>query len=306
MGDTRQPFPHGSSKTARAISPDTAEGRAIIQGDASALDANKHANPSVERAQHPERLSPELLNVISHELRSPLAAIKGYAATLRRHEKRLSGAERKEFLDAIDQASDHLTLIVGRILELSQLELGLVTLAHEPISLARVVREAVAAAERRLASAVDEHQRCVFVISQHPETLAVANGLVLGDARYLRDVIDNLIENAIKYSPVGGVIEIALAPGHLGADALRPAIQLTVRDEGIGIADEHLGRIFETFQRVDNQATRTTEGLGLGLAICKEIVARLDGELSAESSPGHGASFRVVLPRADDATAHEE
>jgi signal transduction histidine kinase len=249
--------------------------------------------------QQPERFSPELLSIISHELRGPLAAIKGYAATLRRVEQRLSPAERKEFFDAIDEASDRLTLIIERILELSQLEMGLVTLVRAPVALGRLVREAVAAAERRLAASHETKQQFAFVLEDGGDAAGI---LVPADARYLRDVLDNLLENAIKYSPNGGTIAISLRPAFLGqrSEAAQQAIDLTISDQGIGIAGEHLSRIFDTFQRVDVRSTRETEGLGLGLAICREIVDLHEGVMWAESVPGAGSTFHVVLPIVED------
>src|SRR5579871_357041 len=174
------------------------------------LDGTLHAEADMggkvdlRDAHRQGRYSPELLSIISHELRSPLAAIKGYARTLRRQERRLSRQERQEFLDAIDEASDRLAIIVERILELSQLEMGLVTLAREPVTISRLVREAVAAAERHIA--VSREIRLPFAFEFVEED--VEGALVLADVRYLRDVLDNLLENAVTYSPTGGVIEI--------------------------------------------------------------------------------------------------
>jgi signal transduction histidine kinase len=244
------------------------------------------------------RYSPEMLSIISHELRSPLAAIKGYAATLRRHDRRLSREERGEFLDAIDEASDRLTRIVERILELSQLEMGLVDMVREPVALARLVRESVTAAERRLAASHQLARPFTFRIVEED----VQGALVLADVRYLRDVLDNLLENAITYSPNGGVIGIHLAPlcQDLGSGGMRPALELTVSDQGVGIPEEHLTQIFETFQRVDTRSTRETEGIGLGLAICREIVDRHEGLLWAENGPDGGSVFHVVLPTVEE------
>jgi signal transduction histidine kinase len=267
----------------------------------SQLDSRLRAHDSspLDRdLRNHDRYSPELLSIISHELRSPLAAIKGYAATLRRHERRLSREERKEFLDAIDEASDRLTLIVERILELSQLEMGLTTLAREPVTISRLVREAVAATERRLAASHQIAQSFTFQFVEED----VGKALVLADVRYLRDVLDNLLENAITYSPDGGTIEIRLAPlqGGTRTDATRPALELTVSDQGVGIPEEHLTRIFDTFQRVDTRPTRETEGIGLGLAICREIVEQHEGHLWAENRPDGGSVFHVVLPVVDE------
>jgi signal transduction histidine kinase len=249
--------------------------------------------------QHPDRFSPELLGIISHELRSPLAAIKGYAATLRRHEQRLSRAERKQFLDAIDDASDRLTLIVERIEELAQLEMGFVALVREPIAYPRLVREAIAAAERRLAASRAAKRQCTFTFR---DETGDARLLVQADLRYLRDLVDNLIENAVRYSPNGGAIELRLTPTSLqvGRNTAARAIELTISDEGIGIPEEHLTRIFGPFQRIEMLPRREHEGLGLGLAICRKIVDCHEGIMWAESTVGAGSTFHVVLPAVED------
>src|SRR5579871_5337181 len=163
---------------------------------------------------HPDRFSPDLLSIISHELRSPLATIKGYAATLRRHEQRLSPAERREFFDAIDDASDRLTRIVERILELSQLEMGLVALVREPVAYSRLVREAIAAVERRAAASHGAERQCAFTFKDETADRG-PSALVLADVRYLRDLVDNLIENAVRFSPNGGAVALRLTPSSL-------------------------------------------------------------------------------------------
>jgi len=144
---------------------------------------------------------------------------------------------------------------------------------------------------------------------------AQAAPTVLADPRHLRTVLDNLLENAVKYSPEGGVIEVRLRPVARSADAgapgaprvgaslrERPLLEIRVRDSGVGIPTEHLGRIFERFHRVDTRLTREVDGLGLGLAICKRIVELHDGEIWAESESGTGSTFHVLLPL-DDADA---
>jgi signal transduction histidine kinase len=140
--------------------------------------------------------------------------------------------------------------------------------------------------------------------------------LVWADARRVRDVLDHLIENAIKYSPDGGEIELSLrrappsalrlaaATGMLHHEATTPPdmLELVVSDRGVGIPPEHLGRIFERFHRVDTRLTRVADGLGLGLAICKRIIELHGGAIWAESTLGVGSSFHVVLPIAHAAS----
>ncbi len=264
-----------------------------------------------------ELLKAELLGTVSHELRSPLASIKGYAATLLRHERHISREERHQFLLAITEASDRLEVIIERLLEMSQLETGEVTLQRAPLNLARLATEAMAAIEERISAHLPG--RFTFALSlEHADgTPATSIPLVLADQRRLREVLDNLLENAVKYSPGGGVIKVILrpvthmqttqgglpsldqndAPGQHSTPMPRRMLEILVCDTGIGIPDEHLERIFDRFHRVDTRLTREASGLGLGLAICKRIVELHNGLIWAENtSKGEGSVFHVRLP----------
>src|SRR6266571_3860530 len=159
-----------------------------------------------------ELLKAELLGTVSHELRSPLASIKGYAATLLRHERRISREERHQFLLAINEASDRLEIIIQRLLEMSQLETGEVMLERSPIDLAYLAAEAITAIEERVS---EQHPgRFVFkLFLEHADgTPATSVPLILADPRRMREVLDNLLENAVKYSPGSGVVKVVIRP----------------------------------------------------------------------------------------------
>jgi len=264
-----------------------------------------------------ELLKAELLGTVSHELRSPLASIKGYAGTLLRHERRISREERHQFLLAINEASDRLEVIIERLLEMSQLETGEVTIQRSVVDPAHLTAEAIAAIEERISEQLPG--RFTFTLSlEHTDgTPATGVPLILADQRRLREVLDNLLENAVKYSPGGGVIKVILrpvthmhttqgelpsldqndAPGRLSTHIPRRVLEMLVCDTGMGIPDEHLERIFERFHRVDTRLTREVNGLGLGLAICKRIVELHNGLIWAENgSNGKGSVFHVRLP----------
>lgn len=274
-----------------------------------------------------DRLKAELLGTVSHELRSPLAAIKGYAGTLLRHDGRLPRAERHEFLNAISQASDRLEAIIDQLLLMSQLETGLIKPQRAPVDLRQLAREAVTGIERRLPRDIRDAQdtgcaaprhRVVVVDRTQPTQPAgqdVAaetdlgrdsdtSALVAGDRRLLRQALDEVLDNAVKYSPDGGLIEVTLdrlpSPARASeepeAPDVSPMLALRVRDEGLGIPTEQLGRIFERFHRVEGGLTSEFGGLGLGLAICKRVVELHGGTVRVESEPGHGTVFSLLLP----------
>ncbi len=264
-----------------------------------------------------ELLKAELLGTVSHELRSPLASIKGYAATLLRHERRISREERHQFLLAINEASDRLEIIIERLLEMSQLETGEVTIKRSPVDLARLATEAIAAIEEHVSQLFPG--RFVFKLSLEHADGAPANSvpLILADPRRLREVLDNLLENAVKYSPGGGVVKVIIHPvtqiqtTQVGVSSLdrdeadgqqpvrmpRQMLELLVSDNGMGIPVEHLERIFDRFHRVDTRLTREVNGLGLGLSICKRIVELHNGFIWAENrTNGKGSVFHLRLP----------
>ena len=261
---------------------------------------------------------------MNHELRSPLAAIKGYAATLLRHEKRLSPEERHEFLLAINQASDRLEIIIERLLEMTELEAGTFTMSRSPVDLVYLASEAITVIQERVAAQFPGRFNFKLSIEYADGTPARHVPLVEGDFRRLREVLDNLLENAMKYSPKGGTIKVVLRPATndeslastftnsaSNLDGNQPEndqqvllssphmVEVCVCDTGIGIPGEQLERIFDRFHRVDTRLTREVGGLGLGLAICKRIVELHNGRIWAESSPGEGSTFHVLLPVAE-------
>ena len=258
-----------------------------------------------------ELLKAELLGTVSHELRSPLASIKGYAATLLRHERRISREERHQFLLAISEASDRLEIIIQRLLEVSQLDTGEVTIDRAPVDMVYLVKESIATIEESISE--KQPSRFIFKLSLEHADGAPASSvpLISADQRRMREVMDDLLENAVKFSPGGGVIKVILRPVTQVQMALpesseddqqavhisRKMLEILVCDNGMGIPAEHLEHIFDRFHRVDTRLTREVNGLGLGLTICKRIVEMHDGIIWAENRPnGAGSVFHVRLP----------
>jgi signal transduction histidine kinase len=321
------------------VTPDGAEGRVqrhiydvwtyparnpageIVHAVEIIKDVSEHERLSematnVDALREADRLKAELLGTVSHELRNPLAAIKGYAATLLRHERRLTRDERHEYLHAIVEGSDRLELLIGQLLEMSELATGSIAPRHESLDVAPIIREAIEHCERTLPPSVAALHEFTLSVSDAAGRMVARAPRVAADPRLLRDVVDNLLENAVKYTPAGGTVNVAVSvhpAGHIMEPALKdqraraestgqppaldvPALEIAVHDSGVGIPADHLGRIFDRFHRVDTRLTREVDGLGLGLAICKQIVELHGGAIWAESEPGVGSTFHVLLP----------
>lgn len=281
--------------------------------DVTEQERLREASRQAEALRAADRLKAELLGTVSHELRSPLAAIKGYAGTLLRYDGRLPRGERHEFLGAISQASDRLEEIIDQLLLMSQLETGLITLQRAPVDLRQLAREAVIGIERRLpndAQGTDALHHVVVVDHTRvpPDTIAGASAdtwwapVVAGDRRLLRQALDEILDNAVKYSPEGGLIEVTLDRLPPVEPGKPPMLALRVRDEGLGIPDEQLGHIFDRFHRLQSGLTSTVGGLGLGLTICKRVIGLHGGEVRVESEPGMGTVLTLLLPQDEHAS----
>ena len=235
-----------------------------------------------------DEMKSQLLSTVSHELRTPLASIKGFATTLLRQDVAWDEDSRREFLSIIDRESDRLAELISNLLDMSRVEAGTLRVEPEEIDLGLIITETA-----------DEFQRMTRM--HHIETQLPDRGqLVWADPRRARQVLRNLVENAVKYSPNGGSITIT-------AQALETHMQTSVADEGIGLEPAQLSRIFDRFYQVDSASTRKVGGSGLGLSICKAIIEAHSGEISAESQPGLGSTFTFTLPLADtEAEPHKE
>lgn len=231
----------------------------------------------IELFRRLDRLRSELIANVSHELRTPLGLITVCCTTLLREDISVDPPMQREFLLDIKDEADKLAQIVDNLLDLSRLQHGRLRLDVHPLDLGHIIRDTLEAMRPRLT----QHQ---FVDRVPPPPL-----LVLADAKRIEQVLRNLLENAIKYSPAGGAITI-------GARQVEDEVLVEISDQGIGIPPEELERIFESFYRVENESTQHVGGVGLGLAICREIIDAHGGRLWAESTPGAGSTFYFALP----------
>ena len=210
-------------------------------------------------------------------------AVYGAAQTLRRHDFALDEAGRERFISLIVDESDRLGRIVNQILLANQLDVGRLDLVTEPFDAVELVERVVEAARTH----TPPH---IAVEVDAPEPVPA----VAADRDRVRQILVNLVDNAIKYSPDGGRIDVVISPH---ADRLR----FTVRDEGLGIPATEQERIFEKFYRLDAAMNRGVGGSGLGLYICRELVRRMDGRIWVSSRLGAGSSFSFELPLAETA-----
>jgi PAS domain S-box-containing protein len=239
-----------------------------------------YALRDVTDEQEFERTRSDFVATASHELRTPLAAVYGAARTLRRTDIEIPVEQQEAFLDIIVSETERLTTIVSQILLAGQLEGGRVDVATAATDLAPLVESVLVSMRVRA--------------PEHVEFRLERNGnraIALADEDKLRQVLVNLLDNAIKYSPEGGEVVVELAGG-------AGRVRLTVRDQGLGIPPGEQQRIFEKFYRLDPALTRGVGGSGLGLFISRELVTRMGGSLTVRSQPGEGAAFVVDLPAA--------
>ena len=227
-----------------------------------------------------EEMKADFVATVSHELRTPLAAIYGSAQTIRRTDIDLDAGVRDQLLAVIASESDRLGTIVNDLLVAGRLDADQLPVAIEQCDPAELATSVVDSARTHLPESVE-------LRLDLPDRLAS----VVADPGQLHQVLVNLVDNAIKYSPGGGPVSLSVSNGD-------GSIRFAVADTGLGIPASEHRRIFEKFYRLDPGMTRGIGGTGLGLYICRELVRRMDGKIWVDSKPGEGSTFFVELPAA--------
>jgi signal transduction histidine kinase/HAMP domain-containing protein len=240
----------------------------------------------VTQESEAERMRSALVATVSHELRSPLTAIKGYTDTLLQGGPWNAETER-EFLGIVATSAEKLSGLVDNLLDAAQLEAGVLNLHQEPARVERIAQQVV----RQRQPLTLDHQLQVEVSPHLP--------LAEADPVRVEQVITNLVDNAIKYSPEGGLITIRVVEDE-------ETVIVSVSDCGIGIAPEHLEHLFERFYRAESDSTAKIKGLGLGLYICKGLVEAHGGHMWVESQLGVGSTFFITLPKLADTERNAE
>jgi PAS domain S-box-containing protein len=245
-------------------------------GELDNIIANVRDITNFRRAQQMQNM---FISVISHELKTPVAIIKGYAATLRRTDASWDTKVIQDNLAVIEEEADRLNSLIQDLLTASKLQ------AQSEMSLDVTKTRLNSLCERaveRFHTQSSKHQILHCFPHNFPEIVA--------DEAKLRQVIDNLLGNAIKYSPDGGIIEV-------GGSFDEQTVTVYVRDCGAGITDDDQKHVFDRFYRVDGKLSRKTQGTGLGLYLSRAIVQAHKGTISVESEPGRGSTFYFSIPR---------
>lgn len=236
---------------------------------------------AVDQAQEAGRMKSQLLSTVSHELNTPLAAIKGFATFLLDNDEKLEQTEKRELLQEIYAASDRLTNLIDHLLEFSRIESGNLSVNPVPTAITDVIDGAL--------SHIKIREPSLELILDIQANLP----LVLVDPWRFRQVVDNLLDNALKYTPASKTIWLKVSPD---IDKPLHMVRLTIRDNGPGIAEDQLETVFEPFKQSNRDGGHHTQGFGLGLAICRRIIETHHGRIWAEATPGEGATLILTLP----------
>ncbi len=243
----------------------------------------------VTESKELERMREEFVSTLSHELRTPLTSIKAYAATLRRPDVTFDHDTQQDFLSVIETEADRLARLIHDLLDTSRAESGRLELRKKELDLSLLAEKVL---EKIRAQAGTHHLRLTAHVRPVP---------VKADADRLEQVITNLLDNALKYSPAGSTVTLSV-------EKKEGVALLSVSDQGIGIPEDQHPFIFEKFHRVRDERSHHVQGTGLGLFLCRKIVEAHGGKIWVESGVGKGSIFRFSLPLigGDELAARED
>jgi two-component system phosphate regulon sensor histidine kinase PhoR len=262
---------------AAVASPD---GRSTLLVQAREFGAGRMLvlSTDVTERERAEAMRRDFVANVSHEIRSPLTVLAGFVETLATLP--LTEFERKRVLVLMEQQTDRMQVLVGDLLQLAQLEGSPRPPADRWLPLAALVRR------------LEADARALSAGRHRLQVQGEAGWELAGAEAELYSAIGNLLSNAVRYTPIGGNIELSCDEREDGA------LVVTVSDDGVGVAREHLPRLTERFYRVDGSRSRETGGTGLGLSIVKHVMQRHGGSIEIESEPGKGSRFMLVFPAA--------
>jgi signal transduction histidine kinase len=231
-----------------------------------------------EKAEESDRLKTAFLHNVSHEIRTPMNAILGFSALL--NEPGISEDDRKQFIDVIFQSGNQLLSIINDIVDLASIESGQMKVSLKQLNINTTLR--------RLSEQFSYREKSEKITLSLETPLLQKDAEIVTDGTKLVQIISNLINNAFKFTKRGSIT--------FGYSIRDNYIEFFVKDTGIGIAHQHLGKIFDRFYQVDSTVSREFGGTGLGLSICKAYAELLGGKIWLESTPGKGTEFYFTIP----------
>ncbi len=242
-----------------------------------------------EQTKKLDQLKSEFVSKVSHELRTPLTSIKGFGEILASYDD-IEPANRQEFIQIINEESDRLTRLINDLLDLSKIEAGKIEWIIQPIDMGQILRYTV-----KQVQAMTLKKPLTLVLNLPPSL-----PLAMGDRDQLVQVMENLLSNAVKFTPQGTItVGASWEPAATAADpSATPKLTVFVQDSGIGIPEHELAPIFEKFHQITDANRTLPKGTGLGLALCREIINHMHGDIWAESTLGRGSRFFFTLPLA--------
>ncbi len=233
---------------------------------------------AVRGQRQEERLRSELMAILSHELRHPLTAIKGYSTALLMEDVTFSPDQIREFLESVDRECDIMQTMISEILDSSLIDVDQLNIQREPLRLPQLIHEAAAEAQRR----TPLHHMVIEIPPDFP--------IVEGDPHWIRQVLRNVLDNAIKYSPEGGLIVVR-------GEVRTNDVVISVADQGLGISPEDIILLFVRYYRVRMSNGYHIPGTGLGLPIARTIIEAHGGRIWVESKVGQGTTLFFSLPK---------
>ncbi len=261
----------------QTISPIRYEGREAVLGNLMDITERKYLERKVIEYEELSKMKSDLLATVSHELRTPLSTIKGYSTMILDYSSRLGSDETMDYLKSIDNSADRLTKLVDNLLDTSRMEAGLLKLEKSPTNISQLIQRVAAEAGIRAG-----HHKIITKLNDKLPRLNI-------DVKRIRQVLDNLIDNAIKYSPQG--TEVLISAKKNGRELL-----VSINDQGAGIPAEELTNIFDRMYRIEQRLSSGVDGMGLGLYICQRLVEAHGGRIWAESTVGQGSTIQFTLP----------
>jgi signal transduction histidine kinase len=242
----------------------------------------------VTRERQAEQSKSQFVATVSHELRTPMTSIKGYIELIAAGAVGAVSLQQRRFLEVVHNNTERMIGLVNNLITVSEMERGLVEIEPRPVDMKGVIEEAVQAVHSKA------EERRLAVNLNLPADLCP----VRGDPQRLRQIVDNLLDNALRYTPASGRIDVWAAEARLADDGGSPQhyVIVNVRDSGVGIAPEDQPRVFEKFYRAENSLSVEAGGTGMGLAIVKTLVEAHGGRIWLDSQPGEGSTFSFIVP----------